>query len=157
MSPLILLAKKHNDEKGQFFCLGEKQTGIAFLIKIWRRRIRIPGRKKMIARYAHIAMETPRYEFSKSDGECTHLIFLHIFSKGAKILRKRSGIPGKTENHWKPRRNAKNAYELILCNRWRVYPFNFPQYFEFERQFVNREKFIENWRVAEKSGKLFCN
>jgi len=61
----------------------------------------------MIARYAHIAMETPRYEFSKSDGECIHLIFLNIL--------------------------------------------------KFERQFVNREKFTENRRVAEKSGKLLCN
>jgi len=71
-------------------------TGIVFLIKIRRRRSRIPGRQENDYGDAHIPyLETPRYEFSKSDGECTHLIFLHIFSKGAKILRKRSGIPGR--------------------------------------------------------------
>ena len=34
-------------------------------------------------------------------------------------------------------------------NRMESVPMYFPQYFESERQFVNKEKFAENRRVAE--------
>jgi len=71
-------------------------TGIVFLIKIRRRRSRIPGRRKMTARYAHTAMETPTLNFSKSDGECTHLIFLHIFLKGSRNFEEKKRNPRKT-------------------------------------------------------------
>jgi hypothetical protein len=39
------------------------RIGLAFLIKNMKEKKQNPRKKEMIARYAHIAMETPRYDF----------------------------------------------------------------------------------------------
>jgi len=41
-----LVAKKHTYDKGQFFCLGEKQTGITFLIKNMKEKKQNPRMKQ---------------------------------------------------------------------------------------------------------------
>jgi len=76
-------------------------------------------------------LETPRYDFSKSDGECTHLILLHIFAEGARNFEEKKRNPQKTRKGLlatPPFRIGKRP-SMNFQNQMESVPMYFPPYF----------------------------